>query len=164
MWLPASGGKMVVISLPDSQPGAQIFLPGQISFRPYSGSPIAALPMRINVDSRPGVMALHQGEIAPSMIMPIPDPTFNVNTTNDGVFPGACAAATPNQCTLREALIESNGDTVMVPAGTYTLNIARVADDCTGKFGALSVEHTVTIVGAVDGGGNPTSIVQAGTT
>src|SRR5262249_60806892 len=62
-------------------------------------------------------------------------------------------------CSLRELLLEQNGDTVMVPAGTYTLTIARVTDDCTGKFGALSAEHTVTIVGAAMN----TTIVQAGT-
>ncbi|HEX3155455.1 MAG TPA: hypothetical protein VHV32_12560, partial [Candidatus Angelobacter sp.] len=163
MWLNAGNGQMAVISHPDVQPGAQTFAPGQVSIKPYTGSPINALPMRINIDGRSGVLAIHQGEVAPSMSMPIPDPTFTVNTTNDGVFPGACAAATPNQCTLREALLEANGDTVIVPAGTYTLTIAKVANDCTGRFGALSAEHTVTIMGAVDGAGNPTSIIQAGT-
>ncbi len=160
MVLNALAEQLVVISHPDLAPGATTFLRGVVSVRPYSGSPVAALPMRINVDGRPGVMALHQGQIAPSMMMPIPDPVFNVNTTNDGVFPGACLAATPNQCTLREALLEANGDTVMVPAGTYTLTIARVQDDCTGNFGALSAEHSVTIVGAAQN----TTIVQAGTT
>ena len=159
MWLSAASGQIVVISHSDQQPGAQTFVPGTVSVKPYTGSPINALPLRINVDGRLGVMAIHQGEVAPSMSMPIPDPTFTVNTTADGVHPGACAAATPGQCTLREALIEANGDTVMVPAGTYTLNIAKVANDCTGQFGALSAEHTVTIVGA----NQNTTIVQAGT-
>src|SRR6202000_2508726 len=34
--------------------------------------------------------------------------TFNVNTTNDTLSAGACAAATAGQCSLREAVIESN--------------------------------------------------------
>src|SRR5262249_35071261 len=38
--------------------------------------------------------------------------------------------------------------------------IAKVANDCTGNFGALSIDHTTTIVGA----GQNTTIVQAGTT
>src|SRR5262249_35959582 len=37
MWLGAAGGQMVVISHPDSEPGASTFLPGQISVKPYSG-------------------------------------------------------------------------------------------------------------------------------
>ncbi|HEY6308183.1 MAG TPA: hypothetical protein VI488_17185, partial [Candidatus Angelobacter sp.] len=164
MWLPAASGQMVVISHPDALPGASTFLPGQVSMKPYSGSPVAALPMRLNVDGRPGIIALHQGQMAPAMVLPIPDPTFNVNTTNDGVFPGACAAATPNECTLREAILEANGDTIMVPAGTYSLTIGRGAtQDYSGNTGALYVNNSATIVGSVDGSGNPTSIVQWGT-
>src|SRR5262249_53577284 len=79
MWLSASSGKMVLISHPDGRPGAQSFLLGQVSVKPYSGSPVSALPMRINVDGRPGVVALHQGQMTPALSMPIPDPTFTVN-------------------------------------------------------------------------------------
>lgn len=159
MVLNPASGQMVVISHASAQAGAQTFVPGEVSRRPYSGTPIAALSLRTNADVRPGVIALHRGEVAPSLIHAIPDPTFTVNTTNDGVFPGACAANTANECTVREAILEANGDTIMVPAGTYTLTIAKVANDCTGKFGALSAEHTVTIVGA----GQNTTIIQAGT-
>src|SRR5262249_46846061 len=161
MVLNAFTGQLTLISHPDVVPGAATFLSGQVSLRPYSGTPIAAVPMRINVDGRLGVLALQQGEIAPTMFMPIPDPTFTVNTTTDLVpaNPNSCKLAIAGQCSLREALLEANGDTVMVPAGTYTLTIARVTDDCTGKFGALSAEHTVTIVGAAMN----TTIVQAGT-
>src|SRR5262249_30995221 len=124
--------------------------------------PLAAVPMRINVDGRLGVMALHQGDIAPSMSMPIPDPTFTVNRTDDPVpaAPASTCNGVANDCSLREAILKSNGDTVVVPAGTYTLTIAKVTGDCTGKFGALSVEHTTTIVGA----GQNTTIIQAGAT
>ena len=83
MWLGAGGGQMVVISHPRPAPGASTFLPGQVSVRPYAGSPVTALPLRINVDGRPGVMSMHQGEAAPSMMMPLPDPTFSVNRTDD---------------------------------------------------------------------------------
>ena len=48
----------------------------------------------------------------------------------------------------------------MVPAGTYTLTLARVANDCTGNHGALSVNDSLNIVGA----GQATTIIQAGTT
>jgi hypothetical protein len=163
MVLNAFSGRLTLISHPDLPPGAQTFLPGQVSLRPYSGTPIMALPMRVNVDGRPGVMALHRGEIAPSMIMPIPDPTYTVNRTDDPTpaspITSACNGVA-NDCSLREAILRANGDTVMVPAGTYTLSIAKVANDCTGNFGALSAEHTVTITGA----GQNSTIIQAGTT
>jgi uncharacterized repeat protein (TIGR01451 family) len=163
MWLNAGNGQMAVISHADGQPGAQTFLPGQVSIKPYTGTPLAALSLRTNIDSRPGVIALHQGQISPSLSMPIPDPTFTVNRTDDPTpvspITNACNGVA-NDCSLREAILKSNGDTVMVPAGTYTLTIAKVANDCTGNFGALSVENTTTIVGA----GQNTTIIQAGTT
>jgi fimbrial isopeptide formation D2 family protein/uncharacterized repeat protein (TIGR01451 family) len=166
MWLNPSSGQMAVISHLDQQPGDQTFVPGQVSVKPYNGSPVAALPLRINVDGRPGVVALHQGEVAPSMLMPVPDPTFTVNTTSDILTTSAtfCANATPAKCSLRQALWEANHtagtDTINVPAGTYTLTIAKVTNDCTGQFGALYVNDSVNIVGA----GQNTTIIQAGTT
>jgi CSLREA domain-containing protein/uncharacterized repeat protein (TIGR01451 family) len=165
MVLNASAGQLVVISHPDLAPGATTFLRGEVSVRPYLGSPVTALPMRTNVDGRPGVMALHQGQIAPSMLMPLPDPTFTVNTTNDTLSAGACLAATPNQCSLREAIIEANAtpgtDTIMVPAGTYTLTLPRAVTPLyDATTGTLNVNDSVNIIGA----GQNTTIIQAGTT
>ena len=160
MWIGAANGQMAVLSHPDPAPGATTFSPGQISVKPYNGSPIAGMPMRLNVDGRPGIIALHQGQIAPAASMPLPDPVFNVNTTADGVHPGACAAATAGQCTLREAILEANGDTIMVPNGTYSLTIGRGAtQDYSGNTGALYVNHSATIVGASQAG----VIIQWGT-
>jgi CSLREA domain-containing protein/uncharacterized repeat protein (TIGR01451 family) len=159
MWINGSSGQMAVISHANSKAGASTFAPGQVSTRPYSGPALNAIPMRINVDGRPGIVALHQGDAAPYAVMPIPDPTYLVNTTNDGVFAGACAAATANECTLREAILEANGDTIMVPAGTYTLTLPKVANDYSGDTGALYVNNSMTIVGA----GQNTTIIQAGT-
>ncbi|HET6929299.1 MAG TPA: Ig-like domain repeat protein [Candidatus Acidoferrum sp.] len=162
MVLSADSGQLTLISHPDSQPLASSFVPGQVSQRPYTGTPLAALPMRVNVDGRLGVVALHKGETFPSLIHPIPDPTFTVNRTDDPtpVFPitNACNGVA-NDCSLREAILRANGDTVMVPSGTYTLTIPKVANDCTGNFGALSVDRTTTIVGA----GQNLTIIQAGT-
>src|SRR5262249_39918637 len=102
MALNAFSGQLAVISHPDQQAGAQIFESGQVSLRPYSGSPIAALPMRVNVDGRPGVVALHAGEVAPSLIEPIPDPNFFVNTDNDPTptspIANACTCTTDSSC------------------------------------------------------------------
>ncbi|MGC2696749.1 MAG: CSLREA domain-containing protein, partial [Candidatus Angelobacter sp.] len=164
MVLNGSTGQLTVVAHPDVPPGAQTFAPAVLSTRPYAGAPLAALPVRVNIDGRPGVLAIHQGESAPSMLMPLPDPTFTVNTTNDTVTAGACAAATPGQCSLREAIIEANAapgtDTIIVPAGTYTLTIARnAADHHTSLTGTLEVQDSVNIVGA----GQNTTIIQGGT-
>jgi CSLREA domain-containing protein len=163
MVLNGATGQMAVIAHPDPAPDAPTFGPAEISTRPYTGSPVAALAMRTNIDGRPGVVALHSGSMTPMVMMPLPDPTFTVNTTADGVHAGACAAATPGQCTLREAVIEANNtagtDTIIVPAGTYTLTLPKVANDCTAQHGALYINDSVNISGA----GQATTIIQAGT-
>lgn len=171
MLLNPFSGQLALISHPDLPKGATTFLPGQVSLRPYSGTPVAALPMRINVDGRLGVIALHQGEIAPSMLEPIPDPTFFVNRFDDPTPTSPIANACNNtsfadlssSCSLREAVLKANGDTIMLQAGTYQLSRPKVPGDFSGQNGALYVNNTVTITGAVDGSGNPASIIQAGT-
>jgi mucin-19 len=168
--LDSSAGQFSVIahtfhSIEDNTLPAGAFPPGVRLSRPYTAtSPVAAMPMRVNVDGRPGIISLHHDQIAPSAMMPIPDPTFTVNRFDDPVpaapITNACNGVA-NDCSLREAILRANGDTVMVPNGTYTLTIPKVANDCTGKFGALSVENPlgVTIVGA----GQNTTIIEAGT-
>ncbi|HWX53888.1 MAG TPA: hypothetical protein VN176_04775 [Verrucomicrobiae bacterium] len=170
MVLNGSTRQMVVISHPNLPQGASTFVPGLVATRPYTGSPVAAVSMHINIDGRPGIVALHQGESAPSVMMPLPDPVFNVNTTNDVVVANACANNVANSCSLREAIIEANADnlndTINVPAGTYTLTLTGANKEIAGAtaaYGSLDIFHGVTINGAVDGGGNPTTIVQAGT-
>src|SRR5579864_1328950 len=162
--LNALTSQMTLIAHPDSPPGTTTFAAAEISYRPYFGSPSAAIAMRTNIDGRAGIVADHQGQVAPSVMMPLPDPTFNVNTTSDGVFAGACAAATPGQCTLREAILEANAasgtDTIVVPAGTYSLTIGRPSTpDYTGHAGALYVNDSVNIMGA----GQNSTIIQWGT-
>ena len=165
MVLNGATGQLAVIMHPDPAPDAPAFSPAQISTRPYTGSPTAALAVRTNIDGRPGVVALHAGQQSPMVMMPLPDPVFNVNTTTDLVSnnPNACANAVPGQCSLREAVIEANKvtgmDTIMVPAGTYTLTIAKVPGDFSGNHGALYINDSVNIVG----GGQATTIIQAGT-
>jgi uncharacterized repeat protein (TIGR01451 family) len=171
MWLGAGGGQMVVLSHPDVAPGASTFLPGQVSVRAYAGTPIAGLPVRINIDGRPGVMSIHQGEAAPSMLMPLPDPTFFPNRFDDPV-PGAVAnicnnvsnADTSSSCSLREAVIKANAtagtDTIQLIAGTYTLTQPRAASpQYNALTGTLNINDSVNIVGA----GQNSTIIQAGT-
>jgi CSLREA domain-containing protein/uncharacterized repeat protein (TIGR01451 family) len=166
MVISGSTGLLTVVQHPNVEPGATTFAPAVLSTRPYSGNPLAAIPQRINVDGRAGVLAIHAGESAPSMLMPLPDPTFTVNTTTDLVSanPNACLNAVAGQCSLREAIIEANAtagaDTIILPAGTYTLTIARnPADHHTSKTGTLEVQDSLTITGA----GAATTIIQGGT-
>ncbi|HEY5030625.1 MAG TPA: hypothetical protein VIK39_19640, partial [Candidatus Angelobacter sp.] len=170
MVLNPSMGQLAVISHPDVAAGATTFLPAQVSTRPYSGSPVAALPMRTNIDGRPGVVALHAGQLAPAVMMPLPDPTFFVNRTDDPA-PGAVAstcnnisnADTSTSCSLREALQKANAtagtDTILVGSGTFTLTRARINGNYDGNQGTLEVLDSVNIVGA----GQASTIIQAGT-
>lgn len=160
-----AASQMAVISHTNVQAGATSFTPGAVSVRSYSGSPVAAVSARVNVDGRPGVILLHDGHVGPFVMMPVPDPTFMVNTTADTVTANGCAPANPNTCSLREAIIEANAsagsDTIMVPAGTYQLTIAPAAgaDPHDATTGDLDITDAVSIVGA----NSATTIVEAGT-
>ena len=174
MWLNAGNNRMAVISHSDVQPGAQTFAPGTVSIKPYSGAPINALPLRVNIDGRPGVVAIHQGESAPSVSMPIPDPTFFPNRFDDIAPRGTgvtCLNTTgvdaSGDCTLREAIIKANAtagtDNITLQAGTYTLTRGRIAAPAyDAQTGTLNVNDSLNITGAVDGSGNPTSIITWG--
>ena len=127
----------------------------------------AAMPLRVNIDGRPGIVFVPRGETAPQAMMPLPDPTFTVNTTSDTVDKnpgdGVCADIN-NKCSLRAAIMEANAfpgtDTIMVPNGTYTLTIARAAtppEDASS--GTLDVTDSVNIIGS----GQSTTIIQGGT-
>ncbi|MGH9144763.1 MAG: CSLREA domain-containing protein, partial [Vicinamibacterales bacterium] len=91
--------------------------------------------------------------------------TFTVNSTLDAVdaTPGDGICATAGAvCTLRAAIQEANAlagaDTIVVPAGTYTLTIAGASEDAAAT-GDLDITTTVTVEGAganlttVNGGG-----------
>ena len=172
MVLNGASGLLTVVQHPNLDPGATSFAAAVLSTRPYSGSPIAAIPQRINVDGRAGVLAIHAGESTPSMLMPLPDPTFTVNRTDDPAphnpISGACNGVA-NDCSLREAVLKANSiagaDTISLPAGTYTLTRPRPTNQCnptcdfSGNTGTLEVTDTLTIMGA----GQATTIIQGGT-
>ncbi|MBZ0253368.1 MAG: CSLREA domain-containing protein, partial [Candidatus Methylomirabilis sp.] len=91
---------------------------------------------------------------APSAALAV---TFTVTKTDD-TADGTCDA----DCSLREAVIAANSapgirNVISIPAGTYTLSIARTTADAT--TGDLDILRTVDVVGAgrddtiVDGGG-----------
>ncbi len=159
-----AANQMAVISHANVPADAATFVPGAVSIRAYAGSPIAAVSARVNADARPGVILLHEGQVTPFVMMPVPDPTFTVNTTADTVTANGCAPGNPNTCSLREAIIEANAsagaDTIMVPAGTYQLTIAPAggADPHDATTGDLDITDGVSIIGA----NSATTIVEAG--
>ena len=85
----------------------------------------------------------------------------------DDVMASACGDAVANDCSLRGAIARANdlpgADTIVVPAGTYTLRAATAfPDDFPGQGGldsnaALLILEDVTITGA----GSGSTIIQA---
>src|SRR5262249_9161077 len=94
MALNPAASQMVVISHPDLPAGAVPFVPAEVSIRPYAGSPVAALPMRVNVDGRPGVVTLHQNQVVPSVLIPMAANVYDVTGTAD---------TTPIPCTFNSS-------------------------------------------------------------
>ena len=166
-----AASQMVIVSHSNPRHGLATqadgsFAPGATSVRFYgTGTPVAALVMRVNIDARPGLVVLHQGQLAPTVMMPLPDPVFTVNTTTDLVSanPNACLMNVADECSLRQAVIEANAtsgvDTIMVPSGTFTLTIPRQEGEHTAHHGHLDILDGVNIVGA----GPTDTIIQAGT-
>jgi YVTN family beta-propeller protein len=163
-------GQMSLISHLNPKAGENHFGPAQQLFYPYSAAtPVVALPMRVNVDARHGLVLLHQGSVRPWIMHPLPDPTFFVNRSDDPA-PGdpnvncnnTSATDISSSCSLRQAVMKTNAiagnDTIMLGAGTYTLTIpgANTNDASTGH---LDINDGVAIVGA----GAANTIIQAGT-
>jgi CSLREA domain-containing protein len=93
-----------------------------------AGTPVAALPMRLSVMNRPGIVLLNEESNEISYALSAPAATFNVTKTAD-TYDGACNA----DCSFREALEAANAtaalDMIVVPAGTYTIDPALGSPD-----------------------------------
>src|SRR6266849_5625515 len=131
-------------------------------------APVAVLAVRVNSDARPGLVMVGKSVSHPKTMAPRPDPTFTVNRLDDPAASVALAAtyclpAGITDCSLREAVIKANSipgaDTIMLPPGTITLTQIGLKENM-AVTGDVDVTDTLTIVGSVDGGGNPTSIIQ----
>jgi predicted outer membrane repeat protein len=84
--------------------------------------------------------------------------TYQVDKTTDA-FGGGCTAA-PNDCSVRDAIANANstpGNTVMIPAGTYTLSLP--GNDDADASGDLDPIESMNIVGA---GAGTTTITANG--
>ena len=57
---------------------------------------------------------------------------YNVDRTDDNAAATACLDGTPNDCSLRGAVIAANGgsgDEIIIPSGIYTLSIPGPGED-----------------------------------
>ncbi len=128
-----------------------------------SGTPVAALPMRLSVMNRPGIVMINEESSEISYALADPAATFNVTKTAD-TYDGACNA----DCSFREALEAANAtaalDMIVVPAGTYTIDPALGSPDDEVNVGPdiqesgdWDVFKDTTITGA----GQETTILQA---
>jgi immunoglobulin I-set domain protein len=87
--------------------------------------------------------------------------SITVDRTDDAAAASACTAAA-NDCSLRGAVTFANsnpGTTIVVPAGTYQLNIAGTGEGFTGNngIGDLDIRGNNTII---SGAGAATTIIQ----
>jgi uncharacterized repeat protein (TIGR01451 family) len=146
---------------------------------------VAAVPLRLNLDTAPDIVVLHKGQIAPTVMLS-PSATINVSSSAADVI------ANNGQCSLREAIINANNDnqsgstdctkgsgadTIMMPQMTYTLALGSFDEEpqngyrpetgdldiADGDGGAAGAVGDLTIVGATGIAGD-LSVIQAGTT
>jgi hypothetical protein len=104
-------------------------------------------------------------------LIPLPPTVFDVDRTDDTAAASACTAS-PNDCSLRGAIIAGNtnlgADPVVInlqPATTYNLTLTNAIQEnaaATGDLDITTTLHTVTIVGGGSSGGNASIIDAAG--
>jgi hypothetical protein len=126
-----------------------------------NNAPVAALPMRISGFARSGLVTLHSGQVAPSIIVPAGDPVLTVNRKDDISPRGTgvtCITPASTDCSLREAIIKANAtpgtytiqfaastDTTSAPAGPIQLTIP--GSDNASAVGDLDINTNITIAG-----------------
>lgn len=97
--------------------------------------------------------------IGASSVYAAPGATFTVDRTDDNAGATACGAAA-NGLNLRGAITNANGvagaDTIVIPAGTYTLSVAGILED-NNATGDLDITSDITFLG----GGMSLAIVDA---
>ena len=104
-------------------------------------------------------------------LMPLLTTTFDVDRTDDTAAATACTAS-PNDCSLRGAIIAANADLSadpvvinLQPATTYNLTLANATQEnaaATGDLDITTTLHSVTIIGGGSSGGTASIIDGAG--
>src|SRR5262249_26873337 len=121
--------------------------------------PVAALPVRLNVHGRPGIVVMRRGHVEPALIMATAMATFVVNSAldQDDVSPGdgVCDSnpGAPVVCTLRAAVQEANA---LAGADIITfdpslngipIQLTQAGDDNNANAGDLDINTDISIVG-----------------
>ncbi|MEO8435286.1 MAG: hypothetical protein ABI596_10355 [Pyrinomonadaceae bacterium] len=108
-----------------------------------------------------------------SSLMPLWTTTFDVDRTDDtAAVTATMCTASPNDCSLRGAIIASNADVSAIPVvinlqptTTYNLTLTNATQEnaaATGDLDITSTLHSVTIVGGGSSGLNATIINASG--
>ena len=137
-----------------------------------SGNIVAAVSVPVSPDARDGLLVLNASSASPDIVLPSAGNTFYVNTTADNTGTTTdpsdgtrCTQGAGETCTLRDAITfanndaadnigAGNSDTIMVPAGTYSLTWqAGTLDANSNAVTHLEILGPVTIVGDTSGGG-----------
>ncbi len=137
-----------------------------------SGSIVAAVSGPVSPDARDGLVMLSADSVSPEIALAATGNTFYVNTLSDNTGTTTdpsdgirCTQGSGEICTLRDAITFANNDasanisssasdTIMLPAGTYTLTQQAGAFDGNGNAVThLEVFGPVTIIGDTSGGG-----------
>lgn len=137
-----------------------------------SSNIVAAVSTQVTPSASHGLVLLSADNISPQITLPSAGNTFYVNTTADNTGTTTdpsdgirCTQGSAEVCTLRDAVTFINNDasdnisagksdTIMVPAGTYSLTWRAGATDAnTNAVTHLEILGPVTIIGSTSGGG-----------
>ncbi len=126
-------------------------------------SRLAIVVMRFGLSLGLGLLTFQPVGPAPGALAePLAPAVYTVDRSDDTIAAIACTDAVANDCSLRGAIIVANAtmdlDTIIVPAGVYTLTVGPAGDDG-ALSGDLDITNDVTLVGAgalatiIDGNG-----------
>ncbi len=109
-------------------------------------TPLAILPMRLNMDALSDLVVLRQGSPSPSVVLTAPSAVLVVNTADDD-DDGTCDSS---HCSLREAIRQANST-----AGADTINFSIGAQTIHPETALPEINFPVSIIGTTGAGGQP---------
>jgi CSLREA domain-containing protein len=156
-----------------SSQNASVAAPSQVTSGSIaSDNVVSAVSAQVTPAASQGLVLLSADNISPEFTVPSTGNTFYVNTTADNTGTTTdsddgtrCTSGAGEVCTLRDAVTFANNDasdnisvgtsdTIMVPAGTYSLTWqAGTVDGNTNAVTHLEILGPVTIIGSTTDGG-----------